>query len=170
MAIARINITCKLCGNDFQLRRECFNRTEANQYEAWAALNVDTCPKCRRREKEAKEAEKAAAIIRENGLTVPEIVGVSDKQTSYANVLRNRYICNNAKFVGEYVKLMARYEQIMQDVTLHQQFAEAAKAEGMTEEEYFYGLLKRLGPVDIIRKLTEISSSRDVIDLLTGRV
>lgn len=60
MARAFVTITCKKCGKNFdKIRRNCWNRAEADSWERWFLAVCDTCPKCYRKERLA-EARKQA--------------------------------------------------------------------------------------------------------------
>lgn len=90
MAKAEAHCKCQTCGRTFTVCKDCFNRTNANSFEEYAAANYTECPDCRKT-RVASETESAAAkIIRENNL--PEITGVSEKQIRYANNLRSQYL------------------------------------------------------------------------------
>lgn len=36
MAMARVTITCRRCGKKFEIKKKCYNRSDANSFEAWA--------------------------------------------------------------------------------------------------------------------------------------
>lgn len=56
MAKATVTCTCKKCGKTFTKTKICYNRREANDWEAWAESHFDTCPDCYAEEKQAKYA------------------------------------------------------------------------------------------------------------------
>lgn len=60
MAKATAHCKCRECGDDFIRTSTCRNRTEANQWEDWAAKNFDLCSKCYY--KEQKEIEIAKGL------------------------------------------------------------------------------------------------------------
>ena len=57
MAKAQVVCTCKKCGKTFVKVKDCHNRREADNWEAWAATHYDVCPDCYA---EAKEAQYAS--------------------------------------------------------------------------------------------------------------
>lgn len=50
MAKAEITLTCRDCGKRFKWTKDCYNRKEANEAEAWAEENITLCPECRKKE------------------------------------------------------------------------------------------------------------------------
>lgn len=87
MVFAEVELTCKKCGNQFLYKKAFHNEIEADKARYKAAhRRKPMCPACLRAEQEAADLEKAA----EMGL--PELMGRSDKQISFAFSLRNRYI------------------------------------------------------------------------------
>ena len=90
MARAIAECTCATCGAKFEKIAFKYNRTEADEWKAWAEENCTTCPDCWTKEKQEKDAMKAAELIAE--LHLPEIAGKSEKQIKYANDLRNKAV------------------------------------------------------------------------------
>lgn len=88
MAIAKVNIKCKECGEYFEIRKKCFNRTEADNYEMWASDNITLCKKCRFENKKAADMEEVSDFVK----SLPEIVGKSEKQIAFAKNLRDNLI------------------------------------------------------------------------------
>lgn len=93
MAIASIRVICKDCGEEFEWRRECHNRKEANDTEEWAKNTIDQCPRCYakqqkelERAKQKEESEKYAAVLSDYNL--PVLQG-TEKQVEWANIIRN---------------------------------------------------------------------------------
>lgn len=97
MARAIAECTCAKCGAKFEKIAFKCNRTEADKWQTWAEENCTTCPDCWTKEKQEKDAMKAAELIAE--LHLPEIVGKSAKQVKYANDLRNKYIVRSAEYI-----------------------------------------------------------------------
>lgn len=94
MALAKVELTCKKCGEKFEHRRNCRNRADAESYAAWAAENIDTCPGCYASAKKAAEMEMIAAQAAKFGF--PELIG-SEKQIAWANRIRYKRICASSK-------------------------------------------------------------------------
>lgn len=88
MAIACITIKCAECGKDYEIRKKCFNRTEANNYEAWAADHITLCKTCNMERKRTIELEEVSEFVN----SLPKIVGKSEKQITYAKNLRDNLI------------------------------------------------------------------------------
>lgn len=57
MARATANCTCAECGATFTKSKNCYNRTEANNWEKWAISNYTQCPTCWGKEQRKKEQE-----------------------------------------------------------------------------------------------------------------
>ena len=132
MARATVHCVCATCGKEFTHIKDCFNRKEADSYEEWASVNIDECPECRRARLKRENAEAAAEIISKYGF--PEITGVSEKQISYANDLRNKYLCkeHTVREIENYDKIMKG----MEDPETMKKFEELAnrKFEGSIEQ------------------------------------
>lgn len=130
MAIAKIDLICKKCGGEFEVRKSCTNRAAADSYEAWAVDHIIACPACtakaRRAEQTAAIAEKLAA----HKLELPTITGVSDKQISFADDLRTKYLAAN-------LDKIEMYAQIIESLTtedIKARYAEHCAAQGKTIE------------------------------------
>lgn len=79
MAIAKVDLICKVCGCTFEHRTEKKNRSEANEYEMWAINHITTCPECYA--KLTREADKNHML--ENGITIR--VSYRDFKTTLAH-------------------------------------------------------------------------------------
>ena len=90
MAKAKAECKCSVCGKDFTVERSYGSRADADHFEAYAAENYTECPACYCARMEREREQKALAAIEAYGL--PQIVGVSDKQVSYAEALRKRFL------------------------------------------------------------------------------
>ncbi len=92
MAKGTAECTCKYCGNKFTVSKTCSNRSDADNWEAWAEAHYDECPDCykARMQREREEANrKAVADSVIAGL--PELSG-SEKQISWATKIRKDFI------------------------------------------------------------------------------
>lgn len=85
MAIASVTLKCTVCGKEFEIRKNCFNRSDADSYEEWAKDHIDTCPECKKAARIAAEEDKVG-----EWKTV-ELTG-SEKQIKWANDLRRECI------------------------------------------------------------------------------
>ena len=73
MAKATAECKCRICGTTFtKVKRNCYNRKEADSWERWAESNFDLCPSCWGKEK-VKE-EKEAGLIAKVRLEMPYTV------------------------------------------------------------------------------------------------
>lgn len=103
MAIARITCTCEICGGTFDHRHECYNRRQADEYEAWAADHITVCPECYRKRKMEERAAELASIREEiAGAELPDLTG-TEKQVAWAWKLRLEFLENAKKFMTSYV-------------------------------------------------------------------
>ncbi len=79
MAIAKVTIKCCRCGKEFEIKKECYNRRDADNYEAWAESHIDMCHDCER------ELEHQRAV--EETKDLPDLEG-TEKQVRWAIVIR----------------------------------------------------------------------------------
>nr|WP_297934605.1 hypothetical protein [uncultured Lachnoclostridium sp.] len=96
MAMARVTITCCRCGKEFEVRKQCYNRREADGFEAWAESHIDTCSNCERE----LEYEQAVAETSE----LPALEG-SEKRIRWATVIRAEFgkkYPNSEEFAKDY--------------------------------------------------------------------
>jgi hypothetical protein len=96
MAVASVKIICKDCGKEFEWRRKCYNRKEANNSEEWAKENVNQCPDCWHKEqmeiKNQKEKESSDAFAAElEKYNLPALTG-TEKQVEWATTIRNNAV------------------------------------------------------------------------------
>jgi hypothetical protein len=96
MAVAQATITCRQCGRQFEWRKKCYNRKDANREEEWAKGNISQCPDCWHKEqaaikkKEEKERSEAFAIELEK-YQLPPLTG-TEKQVEWATIIRNNSV------------------------------------------------------------------------------
>lgn len=99
MAKARANCTCATCGAEFVYEKICYNRRQADEFEAWAEDHITECTECyrARMERERQErAEQHRAENRENEeksemIGLPELEG-TEKQKAWASTIRLEWI------------------------------------------------------------------------------
>jgi hypothetical protein len=94
MPTAIIKCACKTCGKSFEITKECFCKAAAESYESYAEDYFSECKSCYAARMKKENAEKASVFIAKYNL--PEIKGVTAKQISYANSLRNRWLANES--------------------------------------------------------------------------
>lgn len=80
MAKAVAICMCSTCGKEFKKEKKCFNRRDADSWEAWATEHFDTCSDCWKKEQE----EKAKAATED----LAPITEGSSKQIAWAIRLR----------------------------------------------------------------------------------
>ena len=102
MAIARFDMTCYSCGKLFEVRREKQNRSDANAYEAWAKQTGMLCPDCYRKYMRDQEDSVVSDALHKNGITLPDLTGVSEKQIAYAQSVRSRMLRKNIVYIDIY--------------------------------------------------------------------
>lgn len=159
MAIAKITITCRFCGKQFDHRKECRNRSEASEYESWAENHIGACPECRRKRIADEKMALLNTILGECDLTLPELEGASEKQISYAVSVRNRYLSGDIFSVKRYGKGMLQ----LSDNAYMQEFEIECTKHGMTTEEGIALAIKEAG-LDTIHFLLTCKSAREILD------
>lgn len=92
MAKARIKMTCAECGAEYYAEKNCYNRREADSWEAWMATQEGCCPTCYAKLKAAKrDAERAEATARaaeqSAAHNLPALTG-TEKQVAWATTIR----------------------------------------------------------------------------------
>lgn len=154
MAKAEITLTCRDCGKRFKWTKDCYNRKEANEAEAWAEENITLCPDCRKKEyiKEQQAlapeyARQATEIIGDYKL--PVLTG-TEKQIAYATSLRDKFIANDIRAK----KYFAAYNKCKQMPDT--KFTE----KGTTKEEELARFAKKLQ----IEELLNSDSASEIIE------
>ena len=96
MAMARVTITCSRCGKEFEIKKKCYNRSDANSFETWAEQHIDMCSDCERELEYQQAAEETKDL--------PTLEG-SEKQIRWATVIRAEFgkkYPNFEKFTNDY--------------------------------------------------------------------
>lgn len=104
MAKATVKLICATCGQSFEISKICYNRTDANNWEAYMSDRDDcTCSECYKKAKQAEcEAEKQKFVEDVySKLPLPQIEGVSEKQVKYAEDLRIKFVRTYEQNEGE---------------------------------------------------------------------
>lgn len=159
MAIAKVTLTCSTCGKDFEHRKDCWNRRDADSYEEWAKSHIDTCPECYKKHIASEKAERLSAVLEECGYQLPTLTGVSDKQTAYADTVRTRYLADSLDKIRQYHEGMQAFEDAAYKAKFDAQCADL----GLTPEEGINQSLKN-ARLDKVHLLLTSSSARDVLD------
>lgn len=110
MAIASVTIKCSECEKEFEhRRRKCYNRSDANDYEAWAAENITLCPDCYRKQKRAAEEAHDKELTKD--IDFAPLTG-SEKQIAWAEKIRTHALARLCEIYGdidpEIVELLTR--------------------------------------------------------------
>lgn len=67
MAKAKAECICKTCGSTFYKEKACYNRKQADEWEAWASQTFDEGPACwSKRKREEEKAQGLVACVRLN--------------------------------------------------------------------------------------------------------
>lgn len=84
MAKATVECTCPKCGRTYTKTKICYNRSEAESWEAWMREYYDgLCSDCYAEQRKAEEAAKTDAA----NAGLPELTG-SEKQVAWAKKIR----------------------------------------------------------------------------------
>lgn len=163
MSRATAHCVCATCGEEFTHIKDCFNRKEADSYEEWASANITECPECRRARLKRENAVAAAEIISKYGF--PEITGVSEKQISYANDLRNKYLCkeHTVREIETYDKIMKG----MEDPETMKKFEELANRKYDGSIERLFESTYNKYSLQEIRRIRHESNASKIISALT---
>ena len=89
MALGKAICTCERCGAKFEKRKKCYNSADAQSWEVWAVEHFTLCYECWKKERDAREQEKAASYC--------PITDGSEKQIAWANQIRLKAINELAK-------------------------------------------------------------------------
>lgn len=158
MAKAVAVCVCPECGKTYERQIEGYNRTDANSKKDYAEHCPGLCLDCWKKEQRENAAKEAAALKAKYQL--PEIVGVSDKQTAYAENLRRKFLASSENTLDSLCTITA-------NLTNTDYLAEKAELVGKTPEELKSLVLAELNSMILYRRayamLTK-SSARDIID------
>ena len=81
MAKATAICICKTCGKEFEKSTTKHNRSEADNWEAWAVLHYDECPQCYGARKRAEESEKPLEIRIKVNVYYPAVIAIAGGNT-----------------------------------------------------------------------------------------
>lgn len=156
MARAIAECTCSQCGAKFEKVQFRPNRKMADEWQAWAEENCTTCPECFRKQKQEKDAAKAAEIIER--LSLPEITGKSERQIKFAADLRNKLLVQPET---------AKNLQLIADCLTDEQCKAQAEKEGMSVEAWVAKAAKRKWyNGDALWTVYKFDDARYIIDAL----
>lgn len=156
MARAIAECTCAKCGAKFEKVQFRANRKMADEWKAWAEENCTTCSNCWAKEKQEKDAAKAAEIIERFNL--PEITGKSDKQIKFAADMRNELLAQPET---------AKKLQLIAECLNDEQCKAQAEKEGMSVEAFVAKAVKRkLYNGEALWTIYKSGEARYIIDAL----
>ena len=160
MAKAVAVCVCPECGKTYERQIEGYNRADANSKKDYAEHCPGLCLDCWKKEQPENAAKEAAALKAKYQL--PEIVGVSDKQTAYAENLRRKFLASHDTVLDSLCTITANLNN-------HDYLAEKAELVSKAPEELKSLVLAELNSMILYRRayamLTK-SSARDIIDSL----
>lgn len=159
MAIASIKVICEECGNEFNVRKNCYNRTEANRYEEWATQNITLCPTCAAKAYSDHQSVAVAEKLEAHSLVLPTISGASEKQIKFASDLRMKYLGKNLSKIDIYAEIA----ETLSDEARMAQIAETCAAAGMTVEAALAENYEAYG-LNTIKLIFDETSARKLID------
>lgn len=90
MAKATVTYTCATCGGTFEKSVIKRNRTVADQWEDWAAVNITECPQCYAKRTRAEKLAEVSSRVAD----LPALQG-TEKQVTWALQLRDDMIRRN---------------------------------------------------------------------------
>lgn len=156
MARAIAECTCATCGAKFEKVQFRPNRKMADEWQAWAEENCTTCPDCWQKEKQEKDAAKAAEIIERSSL--PEITGKSEKQIKFAADLRTKLLVKPET---------AQNLQLIAECLNDEKCKAQAEKEGMSVEAWVAKAVKRKWyNGDALWTVYKFGEARYIIDAL----
>ena len=159
MAIASVTITCAECGKAFEHRKTCRNRSEADNYESWALNHIDTCPECYKKSLAAEKESILFDTLKTCGYKLPRLSGVSDKQITYAEKVRARYLSNNIERIMTYHEGMEQTKDPAYMIV----FAAECKKHGLTTEDGLMQSIKN-AHLDTVHLLLTCESAKEILD------
>ena len=104
MAKAKVRLICATCGASFEISKTCYNRTDADNWEAYMSERDDcTCSECYKKAKQAEREAERQKFVEDvySKLELPQIEGVSEKQIKFAEDLRIKFVRTYEQNEGE---------------------------------------------------------------------
>lgn len=97
MAMAKVEVVCSECGKTYTVSKKCYNRREADNFEAWVAAQSDhLCHECyaeaMRKKREAERAEQLKAAQEQAEKDNLPVLQGSEKQIAWAEQIRGKLI------------------------------------------------------------------------------
>lgn len=156
MAKATVTCTCSKCGAKFEVSTYKANRREADSWAEYIESQEELlCKECYIESKKEAETKRAQDFVEE--FEMPEIVGVSEKQTAYAVSLRNRYLSNHGNDIRFIRNELAKVAK--------EKIEELAASEGKTVEDIIYECYAGY-EIGETYKLYTLTKASEIIDLL----
>lgn len=157
MAVSSTIIKCIVCGKDFEVRKTCRNRADADNFSAWASSHIDTCRECQAAQARKAGEDRLAGILTGACVTLPTITGASDKQIAYATDVRAKYLSAHTEKVEEYLNIKA--EEVRREADLRAWARDHGRDydEALAESYAAYGLTT-------VRCMLQSTCARDILD------
>ena len=120
-------MVCSICGEEYTAEKTCYNRTEANSWEAWMKNQEGTCPDCYKKKMQAEREEKleaeriqhkkdnAEAALNATNRGLPELSG-TPKQIAWANTIREKFLCSFRCKDGADEDVRIRFDMVINHV------------------------------------------------------
>ena len=159
MAIAKITLTCTECGNTFEHRKECRNRSEADSHEAWAKENIDLCPACYRARQQRNAQAAVMAALEKHGINLPELAGVSEKQIAYAKSVRDGILAMKLSELDAYVA----FEGKVAEAVANPDFARCCADNGQSVAEAIEQTRRDYG-MEALHVAITATTAREILD------
>ena len=174
MARVKITLTCTECGKKFEHIHFCRNSSDTESYQKWAMENITICPSCHYAYKLAEEHAELSHYL--EGYNLPEITGVSDKQITFANKLRTRFVIDLSRQKID----LRRFFQLSDALHLNKarpadraKINRLAQQSGQTAEEWFAGyrpgrIAYLMGKIDksIVGKIETVFSENEAAKII----
>lgn len=91
MPRAKIDLTCKYCGDKFtHVKDGLQNANAVISYNKWAQEHIDTCPNCYKTVRKDEERKQQDDLL--EGINLPDLEG-SEKQVAWAETIRRNGVC-----------------------------------------------------------------------------
>lgn len=146
MEIVVVECICKSCGNAFTVQRECHNMLAAELLEEkLQRRRKPICPSCFKKEKHKMAIERAAQLC------LPEIIGNSKNQITYAVSLRDEFI---TKHPSQISKAKQELEKIR-----YEKVPIVAQKHGMESDTCIAEAFRRIGLYKAYICISEINAS-----------
>lgn len=158
MATARLQCTCATCGKEFEVVKTLRNTRQAEEWKKWADGKFDECKECYRDRINAENAAKAKVIYQQ--YHIPAITEGSEKQISYANNLRDRYVVEYED------RFKTVYRILRSPIDEADQLHKSMQLHGIANEEEALHMLLDRPTLETAHALMTETDAKKIIDML----